>query len=139
MKKIKIKVAVEVGATMEKVWDAWVNPEHMIHWNFASSDWHCPSASNDLSIGGFSNVRMEAKDGSFGFDLKCVYEIIEPQKRLNSRMEDDRSIEVTFEEKDGMVFIVEVFEAETENSVELQQMGWQAILNNFKNYVEGMK
>ncbi|MEY2899787.1 MAG: hypothetical protein RL138_1840 [Bacteroidota bacterium] len=138
MEKVKIKVAVEVNSTMEKVWDAWVNPEHMIHWNFASPDWHCPSASNDLSIGGFSNVRMEAKDGSFGFDLKCKYEQIELQKRLNTRMEDDRSIEVTFEEKDGMVFIVEVFEAETENSVELQQMGWQAILNNFKNYVEGL-
>jgi uncharacterized protein YndB with AHSA1/START domain len=139
MENLKIGIEALVNATLAEVWDKWTMPAHIVNWNFASPDWCCPSAINDVQIGGVYSARMEAKDGNFGFDFKCVYEAVAYQKRLALLMEDGRQLEVTFEVKDNGVLVVEEFDPENENPIDMQRMGWQAILNNFKNYVEGVK
>ena len=116
------------------VWNCWTKPEHIIHWNFASEDWHCPSAINDLFVEGRFSWRMEAKDGSFGFDFTGRYTNIVEYQLIEYRMDDDRFVSIQFIERAEGVELVETFEAETENSIELQAMGWQAILDNFKKY-----
>ncbi len=136
---IKIKVEALVNADIDLVWQAWTSAEHIIHWNFASPDWHCPKASIDLRVGGLNFTRMEAKDGSFGFDFNCTYEQVEDNKRLVSSMEDGRKTEVTFDAQEGAVLVTEIFDTENQNPIEMQQMGWQSILNNFKSYVEQMQ
>jgi uncharacterized protein YndB with AHSA1/START domain len=136
METTKIKVEAVINAELSKVWQAWTDASHIVHWNFASPDWHCPSANVDLCVGGVNFTRMEARDGSFGFDFKCVYELIEAEKRLVSRMEDGRKIEVSFVSQGDGILLTEIFDAENQNPIELQQMGWQSILNNFKSYVE---
>ena len=136
---IKVKVEALINADLNRVWQAWTSAEHIVHWNFASPEWHCPSASVDLRVGGVNFTRMEALDVSFGFDFKCVYELIEEGKRLESSMEDGRKIDVTFKAQDNAVLVTEIFDAENQNPIEMQEMGWQSILNNFKNYVEGLK
>lgn len=139
METVKIKVEALVKSDINRVWLAWTSAEHITHWNFASPDWHCPKASVDLRVGGLNSTRMEAKDGSFGFDFNCVYELINDNTRLILSMEDGRKIDVTFEEQDNAVLITEIFDAENQNPIEMQQMGWQSILNNFKIYVEQMQ
>ncbi|MDH4471302.1 MAG: SRPBCC family protein [Fluviicola sp.] len=131
-----ITIETTVDSPLEKVWDYWTNPEHIVNWNAASPDWHTPRATNDLRVGGELFCRMEAKDGSFGFDLKGTYTAIEPLKQLDYMFEDDRKIGVAFSVIDGKTRIVQRFEAENENPIEMQQPGWQAILDNFKNYTE---
>ncbi len=134
----KIKIEAVLAASLEKVWDFYTNPQHIIHWNFASDDWQCPNASNDLRVGGRYSARMEAKDGSFGFDFGFVYDDIRPKQKISYTMDDGRKAEVTFEDlANDQVLVRVVFDPENENSPELQQQGWQAILNNFKKYVEG--
>lgn len=136
MKKDKIIIKAEVNASLEKVWNYWVNPEHITNWNFASDDWHCPSATNDLKIGGQCKTRMEAKDGSFGFDLSYKYDDIQDQEQLIYTLDDGRNVITSFNFNNSKTSVETQFEPESENSIEMQKNGWQAILNNFKKYTE---
>ncbi len=134
--KTKITVEITVNAPVEKVWEFWTKPEHITKWNFASDDWQSPKAENDLRTGGNFNYRMEAKDGSFGFDFAGTYDEVQTNKTINYTI-GDRKAWITFTPEGDQTKIVETFEAESQNSIELQQNGWQAILNNFKKYTEG--
>ncbi len=134
--KIKITVQAEVSAPIDFVWECWTLPEHVIHWNNASPDWHTPRAENDLRVGGKFNYRMEAKDGSFGFDFWGIYDKIIINELIENTLGDDRKVVVTFSGNGVNTKITETFEAETQNSVDLQRQGWQAILDNFKKYTE---
>jgi len=131
-----ITVQVEIDAPIAHVWDCFTQPEHIIQWNFASPDWCCPSAENDLKVGGKMNWRMEAKDGSFGFDFWGTYTNIEDKKTVEITLGDERKMEVLFAEQYGKTTVAERFEAENTNPVEMQKAGWQAILNNFKLHAE---
>ena len=131
-----ITVSVQVNAKAENVWKFWTSPEHITKWNCASPDWHSPRAKHDLRVGGRFNFRMEAKDGSMGFDFEGTYYVVKPNQYLEYTMDDGRKVKITFEELDGKTFITETFDAETTNSLELQQNGWQSILDNFKSYTE---
>ncbi len=132
----KITINAEINASIEKVWEMWNSPEHIVKWNAASDDWHTPHASNELKVGGISSCRMEAKDGSMGFDFNWVYTAVETNKHLAYTLEDNRKVVIDFTAENGKVKIIETFDAETENTLELQRFGWQSILDNFKNYVE---
>lgn len=134
--KTTITVESTVNAPVAKVWEYWTSPKHIIQWNNASDDWHTPYAENDLRIGGKFISRMEAKDGSFRFDFKGVYDEVEENKTIVYTLEDGRKVAITFISEGGSTEITESFEAEDINSIELQQGGWQAILNNFKKHVE---
>lgn len=134
--KIEITVSVTVNAPIEKVWERWTLPEHITKWNFASSDWHAPKAENDLRIGGKFLTRMEAKDASFGFDFWGTYDDLKTNELIVYTMGDGRKAKITFINEGSKTKVIEIFEAESENSIELQQGGWQAILNNFKKYTE---
>ena len=136
MAPTKITVTADVTVPIQKVWDSWTKPEHITKWNHASDDWHSPRATNDLRKGGSFTARMEAKDGSMGFDFGGTYTDVVPMKRIAYTMGDGRNVSVQFEEKGNAVHITETFDAETQNSIEMQRGGWQAILNNFKKYVE---
>ena len=131
-----ITVEVLVNAPIEKTWAYWTGPEHITNWNNASDDWHTPWAKNDLVPGGRFVSRMEAKDGSMGFDFSGVYDEVVAMKKTVYTMDDGRKAIVNFFESGNGTKVVEEFEAEDQHSPELQQQGWQAILNNFKNYVE---
>lgn len=133
----KIKIEATVSAMPRRVWDCWTKPEHITKWNFASDDWQCPWAKNDLHVGGKYAARMEAKDGSFGFDFEAVYNEITDLKKITYTMGDGRVASTDFEDLGGgKTKVTTVFDAETMNSEEMQKQGWQAILNNFKKYVE---
>ena len=131
-----ITVETTVNAPISKVWEYWTKPKHIINWNFASNDWHCPRASNDLKSGGEFNWRMEAKDGSMGFDFTGIYDQINENELITYKMSDGRKVEIKFSTIDGEVKLSESFEAEGTNSDEMQRLGWQSILENFKKYVE---
>lgn len=133
-KKIKIESLISANGT--KIWECWTKPEHITKWNFASDDWHCPKASNDLKAGGKYAARMEAKDGSFGFDFEAVYDEVTIPTKLVYTMEDGRKVITEFEPIEEQTRVITVFDAESENSEEMQRNGWQSILNNFKKYVE---
>lgn len=135
MTKTKITVTAAVAADKQKVWDYYTLPEHITQWNFADPSWHCPSASNDLKIGGRYVARMEAKDGSFGFDFDVTYTDVKVGEYLTYEF-DGRVAHVTFTELNGKTEVCVVFDPEDENPVELQKNGWQAILINFKSYTE---
>jgi uncharacterized protein YndB with AHSA1/START domain len=134
--KDTITVETLVNAPIEKVWEFWTKPEHITQWNNASEDWHTTRAENDLRIGGKFLSRMEAKDGSFGFDFEGIYTDVITNEKISYTLLDDRKVTITFLTIENGVQIIETFEAETENTLELQKFGWQAILNNFKNCVE---
>lgn len=134
--KKTITVETLINAPIEKIWAYWTVPEHITKWNNASEDWHTTRAENDLRIGGKFLSRMEAKDGSFGFDFEGIYDDVVTNEKISYTLLDDRKVDVTFLQTGNGVQITETFEAETENTLELQKFGWQAILNNFKNYVE---
>lgn len=133
---MNIDVNVTVYLPLEKVWEFWTDPKHIVNWNNASDDWHTTSATNDLRAGGKFSYRMEAKDGSFGFDFSGVHKEIKKYVKIDSVLDDGRVLIVSFEEHDGGILVKEDFEAELENSIELQRTGWQAILDNFKKYAE---
>lgn len=135
-KKTSITVETTVNAPVDKVWKTWSTPSDITQWNNAADDWHSPAAENDLRTGGKFKVRMEAKDGSFGFDFGGTYDDVQPNKRIAYTMDDGRKVDVTFDEHGGTTHIVETFEAENENSHEMQRAGWQAIMDNFKKYTE---
>lgn len=136
---MKITVQTVVSAPIERVWEAWTTPADIVLWNFASDDWCCPSAEIDLRVGGLWKARMEAKDGSFGFDFEAVLSAVEPCTFLQYSLGDDRVVDVRFTSADGGVLVEESFDAEDENSAEMQRAGWQAILDNFRKHVEGSK
>lgn len=133
----KITVESIVSANPKKVWESWNDPKHITKWNFASDDWQCPKASNDLKVGGKYVARMEAKDGSFGFDFEAIYDEVIEQKKITYTMGDGRKATTKFEDLGGKTKVTTTFDAEKENSEEMQKQGWQAILGNFKKYVEG--
>jgi len=134
----KITVSIVTSIPLEKAWDLWTLPEHIVNWNFASEDWCAPNATNDLKIGGTFSYRMEAKDGSFGFDLKGTYIAIKPMELIEYNLEDNRKVSINFESKNNETHIIQTFEAENQNPIELQQNGWQAIMNNYKIYAENL-
>lgn len=136
--KTTITVAVTVNAPVEKVWDSWTTPEHIIQWNNASDDWHTPSVANDLRVGGAFLSRMEAKDGSFGFDFGGIYDAIKPNQLIAYTIGDGRKVTISFTGNGDTTTIIETFEAETTHSIEIQQSGWQSILENFKKYTESI-
>ncbi len=135
--KTPITVTTTINAPVEKVWERWSQPEHVVNWNHASADWHTTRAENDLRAGGRFVMRMEAKDGSFGFDFGGVNEEIRTNEYQRYKLDDGRKVEIHFEEADGHCTVTETFEPEGMNPRELQQTGWQAILDNFKKYAEG--
>ncbi|MDA8411031.1 MAG: SRPBCC domain-containing protein [Treponema sp.] len=134
----KIRVETTVDLPLATVWELWNNPEHVTKWYFASPDWHAPKAANDLRAGGAFNIRMEARDGSFGFDFAGTYTKIEKPTNLECRLGDGRSLDVKFSSLESRTVIVEEFEMEMTNSEERQRAGWQAILDNFKRYAESI-
>lgn len=133
---MEISIETEVEAPLSTVWHAWVTPEDIIHWNFAIDDWCCPSAEIDLEAGGKFCYRMEAKDGSVGFDFEGEFTEIDVHKAIRFQLGDVREVTVEFIETDTGVRVVETFDAEDENSAEQQRLGWLGILNNFKKHVE---
>lgn len=136
MNTTKITISAAISAPVTKVWECYTLPKHITQWNFAADSWHCPSASNNLVVGGKYVARMEAKDGSFGFDFEAIYDEIIPGKSLVYTMLDDRSASITFRINGDTTEVTIAFDAENENDVDMQRSGWQAILNNFKSYVE---
>ena len=132
----KITIEATISASPEKVWEYWTSPEHITNWNFANDDWCCPSAENDLQVGGTYKARMEAKDGSFGFDFEAVYDEVIPLKTITYTLEDGRVSSTDFEDLGGTTKVTTVFDAEMENPIDMQRDGWQAILENFKKYTE---
>jgi uncharacterized protein YndB with AHSA1/START domain len=131
-----ITVEALVNAPIETTWAFWTGPDHITQWNNASDDWHTPWAKNDLVPGGRFVARMEAKDGSMGFDFGGTYDEVVEHQVISYTLDDKRKVTVRFTETDSGTKVVEEFEAEDENSPELQQQGWQAILDNFKKYTE---
>ena len=134
--KTTITVQTKVNAPVEKVWDYWTSPQHITQWNSASEDWHTPRAENDLREGGKFSARMEAKDGSFGFDFGGVYDNVQPHKYIEYTIGDGRKVKIDFAADGNKTKVTENFEAESTNPEEMQKGGWQAILNNFKKYTE---
>lgn len=134
--KTIITIETTINAPVEKVWNTWTNTDAITKWNSASPDWHTPKAEHDLRPGGTFNYRMEAKDGSFGFDFEGVFNIVKPNEYLEYTLGDDRKVKIFFTSKGDETHVVESFEAEDMNPVEMQREGWQAILNNLKNYIE---
>ncbi len=132
-----ITVQAEISAPLEIVWEYWTLPEHIINWNAASDDWHTPHAVNDLREGGKFLSRMEARDGSFGFDFEGTYETVVKHALIVYKIADGRKVKISFSAEGNGTRIVESFKAENVHTPEQQQEGWQAILNNFKNYTEG--
>jgi uncharacterized protein YndB with AHSA1/START domain len=126
-----ISVQTTVNTPVEKAWEIWTTPIHITRWNNASEDWHTPTAINDLREGGKFSCRMEARDGSMGFDFEGTYDLVILNKKIGYTMSDSRRVIIEFTSQGNQTHIKETFEAETENSVELQQQGWQAIMDNF--------
>lgn len=138
-KKQVITISTDIKAPLQRVWDLFTGPMHIIHWNNASDDWQTSYAENDLKTGGAFLSRMEASDGSEGFDFSGRYTTVIPGKAIAYTLDDGREVSITFSEKAGGTLVSEAFETEDQNSAELQRTGWQAILDNFKKYVEGYK
>ena len=136
MNATKITVQATISADSGKVWEFYTNPKHITKWNFASDDWHCPSAENDMRVGGKYKARMEAKDGSFGFDFEATYDEVVGKDKFTYTMPDGRQVTTRFERLGDKTKVIITFDAESENSEEMQRGGWQAILDNFKKYVE---
>lgn len=133
-----ITVSTVVRAPIEKVWSAWTEPEHIKAWNSASPDWHTPAAENDLRVGGGFKSRMEARDGSAGFDFAGTYTAIEERAKIEYAMEDGRRVSVTFAPEADGVRVTETFDPENESPAEMQREGWQAILENFRKHAESL-
>ena len=131
-----ITIKTTIKASIEKVWEFWSSPEHITKWSFASPDWHTPYAENDLREGGKFKSTMAAKDGSMSFDFGGEYTLVEKYKAIEYVLEDGRKVEISFTETPNGVEVIERFDPETQNPEEMQRDGWQAILDNFKSYVE---
>lgn len=140
--RVFVTVECVVNVSVERAWELWTQPEHITKWCFGSPDWHAPRAESDLRAGGKYVTRMEAKDGSFGFDCEGVYDAIDLHKSIKSHFPvpngNAREIEVVFTSVDGQTKVSQTFEAEKENDVEIQRGGWQNIMNNFKAHAESV-
>ncbi|MCP1146812.1 SRPBCC family protein [Lysinibacillus endophyticus] len=136
METKQVTVEATVQALVEKVWEYWTEPTHITKWNQASEDWHTPYAENDLRAGGKFVSRMEAKDGSMGFDFGGTYDEVKLHEVISYTMEDGRKVKITFIDQGDKTKVIESFDPENEHPVEFQQAGWQAILDTFKQYVE---
>ncbi len=131
-----LKVETIINAPICKVWEYWTKEEHVKNWNFASSDWHCPNAANNILVGGEFHYTMSSKDNTMSFDFWGTYQIIEVEKNIEILLGDGRKMKVTFASSDAGTIVTEEFEPEQENPEEMQEAGWQSILDNFKKYVE---
>lgn len=138
MSNLKITIEVTIEKKLEQVWNLWNEPEHIMKWNHASEDWHTVRAENELRVGGKYFYRMEAKDGSIGFDCDAVYIEVLLMKKLEYIGFSDRTVTIHFQAQGEKTRIIETFDIENENPVELQKTGWQAILNNFRKYAESV-
>jgi uncharacterized protein YndB with AHSA1/START domain len=136
--KTMVTVACVVNASIEMTWAAWTEPQHIVHWNQASDDWHCPEAENDVRPGGKIKWTMAAKDGSVSFDFEGTYTLVEPQRVIEYEIADGRHVKISFRPEGNTTHVTETFEAEGLHSVEMQQAGWQAILDSFKQHTEGL-
>ena len=134
--KTNITVEATVNAPVEKAWEYFTKPEHIIKWSHASDDWHTTKAENDLRVGGKFSSRMEAKDGSYGFDFGGVYDVVDTNKKIEYTLGDGRKVSIDFSSENNATKVSETFEAETTNSIEMQKGGWQAIMDNYKKYTE---
>jgi uncharacterized protein YndB with AHSA1/START domain len=134
--KTVITIENTINAPVEKVWESWTKPEHITKLCFASDDWHTPRAENDVRVGGSFSSRMEAKDGSMGFDFGGIYDAVRKNEYLEYTLGDGRKVDITFTTQGNKTKVVESFEAEGTNPIEMQRGGWQAILDNFKKYTE---
>ena len=131
-----ITIETIVNVPVEIVWKYWTEPQHINKWNNASEDWHTPFSENDLRVGGKFFSRMEAKDGSFGFDFFGIYDEVKLNKIISYVLGDGRKVKITFIGEENKTEIIEIFDCEKTNSIELQKEGWQSILDNFKRYTE---
>jgi len=134
-----ITIRTTIKASREVVWKYLTEPAHVVNWNHASDDWHTTRAENDLQVGGKFNYRMEAKDGSFGFDFEGVYEQIIKEQLIRYSLADNRKVSIELSGLGDVTVVTEIFDAENENPLEMQQAGWQAILDNLKQYTEKNK
>jgi uncharacterized protein YndB with AHSA1/START domain len=134
--KKAITVQTTVKAPVEKAWKYWNEPKHITQWYFASNDWHAPAAENDIRKDGKFKIRMEAKDGSFGFDLEGIYTNVQENKLIEYVMPDRRKVRIEFTSSGNETKVSETFDPENMNSEEMQRGGWQAILDNFKKHIE---
>lgn len=132
----QITVSSKINAPANRVWETITEPSHITHWNFATPEWKCPKADNDLTEGGKFSYRMEAADGSEGFDFAGTYDTIIPNEKIVYHLDDSRKVEVTISEEEGETTVTQTFDPDKQAPLEMQQMGWQAILNNFKKYTE---
>lgn len=132
----KNTIKATIHAPIEKVWEYWTEPQHIVKWNQASEDWHAPFAENDLRPGGTFVTRMEAKDASVGFDFGGTYDEVEIHQTIAYTMGDGRKVDIHFENNGGQTEVMQTFDAESEKPIEAQREGWHAILNNFKKYAE---
>ncbi|MEI2750001.1 MAG: SRPBCC family protein [Ferruginibacter sp.] len=135
---VKVTVETTVDASIDKVWESWTDPKHITQWCHASEDWHAPYADNDPVTGGKFKTTMAAKDGSFGFDFEGIYSLVIPKELIQYELEDGRKVSIDFTADGGKTRVIEKFDAETMNPVEMQREGWQAILDNFKKYTESL-
>ena len=131
-----ITIESTVNAPVKKVWEYWTKPAHIVKWNHASDDWHSPWSKNDLRVGGNFTARMEAKDGSMGFDFGGTYDAVTEHQYIEYTLGDGRKVKINFTSQNNSTRVVESFEPENANSLEMQRGGWQAILDNFKQYAE---
>lgn len=131
-----ITIETTINAELARVWDCYTQPEHITQWNFAAPEWCCPAATNDPTPGGKFLWRMEARDGSMGFDFSGTFEEVVPHEKIVSRLDDGRRVEITFGADGGTTRVVQTFEIEDQNPAEMQRGGWQAILDNFGGHVE---
>ncbi len=136
MQKPILTVSALIHAPIEKVWDNFNDPKHIVKWNAASDSWHCPKATNDLKVGGSFSHTMSAKDESMSFDMNGTFTNIIELKQLAYTLEDGREVSVDFRPVKNGIIIEQHFESEGENNIEQQLSGWQAIIDNFKTYVE---
>lgn len=133
---MEITIETTVNAPINQVWSAWITPDDIKKWNFASEDWRCPDATIDFRVGGKFSYRMEAIDGSMGFDFEGTFTAIDAKKHIEYALDDGRKVSITFSKSELGIRVVEIFEADDEHVAELQKQGWQSILNNFKQHVE---
>ncbi len=132
----KVTVQAVIQAPVDKVWRYWTEPSHITKWNQASEEWHSPRAENDLRVGGKFTTRMEAKDGSMGFDFGGIYDVVKQHGAISYTMGDGRKVDITFVDQGNATMVIETFDAESTHPVEFQQAGWQAIMDSFKGYAE---
>jgi uncharacterized protein YndB with AHSA1/START domain len=136
MEKKIVHIQTRIQAPLPRVWDEYNNPESIKKWNQASPDWHCPSSENDLKTGGRFKNTMAAKDGSFSFDFSGTYTKVKPLQQISYQLDDEREVHIQFAEQDGNTTMDIHFEAEVTNPIDMQEAGWQSILDSFKQHVE---